>query len=519
MSTTTLAAGSSVGEAQTRGRSSALILLWICGLASAVICGAFAWRYPLRGHTGELIDIGKLADYRIVPFVGFVAGMIGLFACYVGGLLACRRVDPKQARRALFVCGALQIAAMGWMYPVNAIDLFIYAVRSRLLTQYGADPLVALPRDYLHDPYMIFASQEWAVNVSPYGPLWNLIAAPVTLIGGNSIGVALAGYKVLAALSALLGAWLIVRTVAGDRPRDAATAGILFLWNPLVLWEGVGNGHNDLVMVVPVVAALWAWSRRRDAWVIPLLVVAATIKYVPVIVIPLAALAILRRAPSWHDRLRLALFALVGSALVMAVAMFPFYDPEAMWESVTQQGDIFLTSPAAMAIGVLQDYVAADDVRWWVIRICYGIFAATLLWQAVRVLRQPGWLPHGVFEVFFVFLLVATWNFRGWYLIWPVAVAALLPSIWPAARSIAWTAGAMSVYALFIWIWHWWEADFVTIQNVAVPMITGPAVLLTFVQIGIALWRRFFPTTQLSSFDSEARPPLRTVGEGVNAGK
>jgi hypothetical protein len=366
---------------------------------------------------------------------------------------------------------------------------------------------------------MQFASQEWADNVSPYGPLWNLIAAPITLIGRDELGVALAGFKVLAALSALLGAWLIVRTVAGERPHDAAPAGIIFLWNPLVLWEGVGNGHNDLVMMVPVLAALLAWSRRRDAWVVPLLVLAAAIKYIPAIVIPLALLAILRRAPGWRDRLRVTLLSLAGSALVLAVALFPFYDPEGMWESINQQGDIFLTSPAAMAIGVLQEHVDAADVRWWATRIGYGLLAATLLWQALNVWRRPAWLSRAIFEAFFVFLLVATWNFRGWYLIWPIAVAAVVPSVWPAARSIAWTAGAMSVYALFIWIWHWWEVDFITIQNVAVPMITGPAVLVTLVQIGAAVWRRLAPTTQRRFHGTDAPPPLRRVEEGVNVGR
>ncbi|MGH2558642.1 MAG: hypothetical protein ACRDJH_06230 [Thermomicrobiales bacterium] len=512
-------AASSAGNASETGRSTALILLWICGFVSAAICAAFAWRYPLRGHTAELVDIGKLANYRVWPFVGFVAGMLGLFSCYLGGILASRRVDPTQARWALLVCGALQVAAMGWMYPVNAIDLFIYAVRSRLLTEYGADPLAAIPRDYRHDPYMQFASQEWADNVSPYGPLWNLIASPITLIGGDQLALALAGFKVLAAGCALLGAWLIVQTVAGDRPDDAAAAGIAFLWNPLVLWEGVGNGHNDLVMIVPVLAALLAWSRRRDAWVIPLLVVAATIKYVPLIVIPFAALAILRRAPTWRDRLRVALLSVGGSALALAVAMFPFYDPEAIWDSVTQQGDIFLTSPAAMAIGVLQEYFAAADVRWWATRVGYGILAATLVWQAVQVLRRPAWLPRAVFEALFVFLLVATWNFRGWYLIWPLAVAAVLPSPWLAARAIAWTAGAMSVYALFIWIWHWWEVDFLTIQNIAVPIIAGPAILITVLHISVALWRQVSATPQHHAIGSEATPPLRPIGEGVNAGK
>jgi hypothetical protein len=48
---------------------------------------------------------------------------------------------------------------------------------------------------------------------------------------------------------------------------------------------------------------------------------------------------------------------------------------------------------------------------------------------------------------------------------------------------IAWTAGGLAGYALFIWVWAWWGADFYTVQNVAVPLITGPCLVLTLIEI------------------------------------
>jgi hypothetical protein len=462
----------------------------------------FAWRYPLLGNTRQLVDIGKMAQYEWDEFAGYVGGMVVLYALYLLALWESRRVAARRAMPAVVGCGTAMALAMAWMYPVNAIDIFIYAVRSRLFTEYGVNPIAAYPADYWSDPFMRFASQEWADNVSPYGPLWNLIAAPVTYASGDRIGVALVGFKVLAVIAALVGTWIVVRTVAVERPNDVATAAILFLWNPLVLWEGVGNGHNDLVLAVPLLLAMLAWAKRRDRFVIPLLVVGVLIKYVTVVVIPIAVVALWRRAGSWEERWRLVVWSGGLSLVAVAIGFAPFFDVGAVRESIASQGNIYLTSPAAMAIGLLRDRYDVVEIRRWGRMIGEGVLIATMAWQATGLWARPRRLPRATFEVLFVFLLVATWNFRGWYLIWPVALAAVLPWGWPAWRMIAWTAGAMSVYALFIWGWEWWGTDFYTLQNVGVPMIFGAAVLLTVVELlGRARGRKREPAVEIG-YDS-----------------
>lgn len=460
--------------------------LWLYGLAMLGPAGYFAWRYPLRGNADELVDIGKMARYEVDEFVGYVGGLAVLFALYLLALRESRRLPARRALPAVFGCGAAMAALFAWMYPVNAIDLFIYAVRSRLWTEHGANPLAAYPRDFQdEDPLMRFASREWSAEVSPYGPLWNVVAAPITALAGDRMTLALAGFKLLAVAAVLVGAWAIARTLGAWRPADAATGALFYAWNPLVLWEGIGNGHNDTLMTVPLLLALLAWAKRRDGLVVPLLVVAALIKYVPVLLLPLAAVAVWRRAGTWSARRRLVLQSAGLSTVVAIVAFFPFYDVDAVRDSIAAQGDIFLTSPAAMAIGFLRDDHPVAEIKRWAKLVGYGVLLATLAGLALAAWRRPGLLPRWCFEAMFVFLLVATWNFRGWYLVWPVALAALLPVGWPAARMVAWTAGALAGYALFIWGWEWWwnPEDFLEVQNVAVPLMTGTALLLTVAEI------------------------------------
>lgn len=460
---------------------------------------AFAWRYPLPRYSDNLADIGTLADYGGVEFAGYVSGLVVLFGCYALALREARRLPSRRALPAVFAIGGALAVTFAWMYPVTAIDLFIYAVRSRLLTSHGADPNAVPPIAYEQsDPWMRFASAEWGDEVSPYGPLWNLLAAPITTLASDDLLTALLGFKALAVAAVLAGGWIIARMLATATTTATTTAereegtspaagALLYLWNPLVLWEGIGNGHNDVVMAVPLLLALLAWRRRRDGRVLPWLVVAASIKYVAAVLLPLAAVALWRRAGSGGERWRLVARSVLLSALAGGVAFFPFYDLGAVGASLAAQAGIVLTSPAAVAVGFLRESIGEEGARRWVTAVGLAIFAGGLAWWLRTLWRDPARLGRAAFETLFLLLLAATWNWRPWYVIWLVALAALLPGGWPAARAIVWGAGGLAGYALFIWGWHWWPVEFQTIQRLAVLLMTGPALGLTLVEAGRAV--------------------------------
>ena len=119
--------------------------------------------------------------------------------------------------------------------------------------------------------------------------------------------------------------------------------------------------------------------------------------------------------------------------------------------------------------------------------IVLGIVLIGLGWLVIDVWLRPSLLPAAAFELVFLFLLVAAWNFRPWYLIWPVALVALLPLSRPFWRTLTWTAGALLAYAHYIWVWHWWDADYNAARNVGVVIAFGPVVLLSLIWLGRGL--------------------------------
>ena len=54
---------------------------------------------------------------------------------------------------------------------------------------------------------------------------------------------------------------------------------LFFAWNPLVLFEVAGNGHNDAVVIMFVLAGVFFFVRARQVAFIPALVLGALTKF------------------------------------------------------------------------------------------------------------------------------------------------------------------------------------------------------------------------------------------------
>ena len=72
-------------------------------------------------------------------------------------------------------------------------------------------------------------------------------------------------FKALAAISVLVAMVLVDQLAKRLYPERRLRIAVLFGWSPLLFFETVGNGHNDIVMVVCVLAAFALMLRGRAA--------------------------------------------------------------------------------------------------------------------------------------------------------------------------------------------------------------------------------------------------------------
>ncbi|HVY38497.1 MAG TPA: hypothetical protein VHM31_11195 [Polyangia bacterium] len=347
--------------------------------------------------------------YRIGFWLLLAAAWTGYGALVAVGVRGGR--VPPRAMRALAV---LTVAALALgCPPALSADVYGYVGFGRLAALHHLNPMTtsqsALVR--LGDPVAPFLGGDVA---SPYGPLWSVLS--VAVVGaGTGAGVAgqVLGFKLLAG-AALLAAAAAARQAArapgqpGD-PTGAGEAAFAFVaLNPLLLIEGPGSGHNDLVMLALVVgsfAAVRAGSTRLAALAAG---AGAAVKLVPLLLVPWLAWTAARGAPAPASAPRQAARALETAALALVpllLSALPFWDGARTFAGLAawwREGHRGGGGTAGLAL----------------LPVAYAVIS----WTLVRTSRDrtaglaTGWaLASGAA----IALGTATWF--PWYLSWPLA--------------------------------------------------------------------------------------------------
>ena len=450
---------------------------------------SFALVYPLLPYHDRLTDQGKIVSYHPLAFVGFVGG-IGIFAAsYARMLSIARATSLSHFRWPITLTTTALLLAFTMMYPTNAIDVFIYAARSHLLTTYIENPNRVMPLDFWDiDPFVRFSSKQWADNVSPYGPLWNLIAAPVTALDGDRILAAVLGFKLINIVALVAIGGFIYHTMLVRAPHRALAAALLWTWNPLVLWEGVGNAHNDVIMMLPIAAALWAWESGRTRWVLPLIVTSILIKYVAIVIAPVVLVACLRRETTARGRVQLLGIALIWTSLLALISLYPFFDVGALWLSIQDQGARFSGSIGYLIVRGGRRLGGGEQLTDVVQELGFVLATGAMVIGAIACWVDPRRLPHATLAIMTVFLLFGTMTFRPWYVIWIVALAAFTVSRGACVRSVVWSLTALLGYGHYVWVRRIWpveQLDWLWFEVAGVLITLGPIVVLS---LG-AIWR------------------------------
>ncbi len=431
---------------------------WVAAAGLMIVAITASLAMPFWPHRTQLLDMGKIIGYGWSSFLPWIFGLLIWIVCLEHLLRRSRQLDFVTIKPIFLATTAVSHVAFFAMYPVSAIDVYIYAARSRLFSHYGENPNAVQPLNHWDaDPYMAYASKEWADDLSPYGPLWNLIAYPVTWIGGDNIGIAILGFKVIAVAAVFLIAWLVYQIVRESHPGWEITAVMFWLLNPLVMWDGIANAHNDVLLMLPVVAAIWAWRKGYDRWVIPLLLISVLIKYVTLILLPVAVVAVWRRNPDRRERISGVLFAISAGLFLLAVSLFPFYDLGAIRESAAAQGSKVAVSPAWAIKSTLIEWDVVRLENESIIRVAYAIVSLYIAGWMVACWRNPSRMPRATFEVLFAFMLIGSTNQRAWYVLWLIPMAALLIPENPWRRTAVWSVTSLLGHGCTIWLWYVWD--------------------------------------------------------------
>ncbi len=479
-------------------------LAWLlgCGTLSGVIWWQFFTvpfplaQYYAQGH----VDYAWITQYRPEGTFIFMAAFGALFA--LAWVAQQKVLGDKSAEAILTVLAGHVVfsAVLRGMYPTAAVDIYDYFLYGRISLIHGGNPFIQPPRDFPQDPFLYLS--PWQAEPSVYGPIWQIISLAPTALAGDDLLFAIGAFKVTAILGSFLTAVIIYLTLRRIAPNRAVAGTLFFAWNPLVLFETAGNGHNDSILTVLMMASVFCLIVGPRWGALPGLAAAALTK-VPVILLGPLMLAGVLRADTLQRSIRTATIGLAASLALVVAAYLPFWVGLPTL-SFLGRGHWFTASPATLLREVLRlQGIEFETANQYATLISAAIFGLIYVWCLVAYLRSPAprsasihqnesvtahhsshmthhwlardWQPwlRAAYRVTMAYLVIAALWWHAWYLLMLICFAALLGDSVLETRCNLFCFGGLLSYVVFKYVWWYWEptGDYFRIMTVSVVAI------------------------------------------------
>ncbi len=467
------------------------LTLGLLGLVSELVYLSYVLLFPLPiyGNAPRPYDMEQIAGTRHWMGAVWLGGLLILYAAFALALVTARDTHPRASLSPVLIFSCIFSFTLVWLYPVTATDLFQYVLRARVWVIHGANPMGTPPAAFADDPLLPFAG-EWHTTTSPYGPVWELLAGGVASLGFTTAVSGALAYKGVALLGYLACLALLISPASHGRRDELAGSLLLFAWNPLVLIQGVGNGHNDVVMLAWTLLALVICQRRtssphtiqRPMASIAAATIASLTKVAAGLMSLLIVLDILRSMPARRRVLSLVSMGAVATGLGL-LAYTPFWPP---WHSITGILDEMNHRYTYTIAATLRLWLSGSlpaQVAWDVPRTAGQLlFLSMLGWASIRLWQRRLDLISAGFLVYFTYLMTGA-SYRIWYPLWLVPLAAL-----SASRAARWrtllmcfTSELSIVFFYFVWRWLWPQASWLQMHLLIVPWQFGIPLLLPII--------------------------------------
>jgi hypothetical protein len=372
---------------------------------------------------GWLAGVGERLGYRV-----FLIALLAFAAAYAGMLIvlarpARGRISPRWAIGLILALHAIVFAG-----PILlSTDVFSYIAYARMGVEHGVNPYLHGPSAILGDPIYRYVGEDWKHVATAYGPLYTLLSYPLAPLGVKG---ALWGMKLLA-LAASLGTLALTWRCARARALDPVFAVLAVGANPLYLIYGVGGAHNDLILILAMMAAVALTLAGRDAPAGAAIVAGTLVKATGAVLLPFLLLARRGLAPLLGAALAAALSALLAYVAfgVHGVNIVSALNRDAAFVST----DSFPTEVAHLfgKPGVFPiDHTLLKGALALIV-----LYLMWCVWRGYDWVAASGWTLLAI-------AVTSTW-LLAWYTLWPLPLALV-------TRDRRLFAAILAVQALFI---------------------------------------------------------------------
>jgi hypothetical protein len=386
---------------------------------------------PLRWVAG-LVGLGDLRGPALVA--ASVAAVIASAAAFVWVVYEAWRGTISLRTTVILAVAAHAIVIT--LPLLVSRDVYSYIAYGNIAGLHHANPYVLTPIDFPGDAVYSLVGPKWLATPAVYGPLFmGLASVVVRLVDSLHAQVEVFRWT---ALCASLGTLALIATTARRiRPSRAAFAVAAFGMNPVILFQSVASGHNDLMIALAVAGAFALLLARREMLAVVALTLGTLVKVVAGLPLLLLVVWCVARAPAGR-RLRTFVTHAGLAAVIGAVVAAPFlnlHDPSlGMFELAGHEGWL---APSRFFRRFL-DAVSSDTLG-----VVARVGFAALLLAVVVILVQTVWRSaqrtqeHGAAALelgtswgwSLVLLMLLGPILLPWYVAWALPLAWLLPRV------------------------------------------------------------------------------------------
>jgi hypothetical protein len=446
---------------------------------SAQPSGPFRWVSGVAGLDG----LGG-------PAIATVS-VLAVAAAATGFLLALRAAwRTELSVRTVVALAVVFHVAMLFLPLLVSRDVYSYAMYGRIAGIYHANPYVLTPADFPRDPVAAFVGPRWAAVPAVYGPGFTAVSAALAAAVRSVDGLIVA-FRAIAAAASLGSLAIVVWLARRMRPGRTAFAAALVGLNPVVLFQSVGSGHNDVLVMLAIAAALALVAIRLELAATAVLTLGVLVKATAALPLVLLVVAVAASAePSRRVRAVAAhLGTSVGLFAAVAVQFWQTRDPTlGMAELASHEGWLApsrLFGRGAQALGDLFGVESIGSALSLLVRLGFALAlllaAAGIARGVVRRAAAGGLasLPLGAaWGWALLFLMLLGPVLLPWYVVWVLPLGWLLPAV--PRRTLIGVSSALAVSQ--------WAAEPSKYQGAyAVNILVGHYVI-TPVVVALTLW-------------------------------
>lgn len=388
-------------------------------LSVALICS-----YLILGCMGyrshSLVINGQLPETGIRSSLYYLFWFIGAFS---GWLYLSKLESSIQKYLIFFIC------LLSFLCPPWSQDVFNYVASSRTLVVYKLNPYL-FPLNYIspNDPFL--GASVWDKHVTPYGPTLTFLQAPIAYasifaskyfqsLGREAILIPVYAFKLMLLGFHIANIYLISKiSEALKRSTEQKKVAIwLYAANPLILYESIATGHNDLIIAFLLLFSFFLFLKNKKVFSVLLSLLAFLGKYTSGIFLAThLAYCIVKK-----DFKYLTSLILLSSLVIINTYL---------WIDSMPPYKIFLMAVGEISWGsiphYLSEYLLKNVIKETTIfNFFYALGCLSSLVIAYNLLKKDKHLEAFTTPLF-IFCLFTTPVHNNWYMILPLSFAALL---------------------------------------------------------------------------------------------